>query len=301
MLHECSVFVQQLHLYITQILPVGHQLSTVGRGFQSHGIACRTYFMHSHRIRPVDTLGHERPAPIRQTPRYRMVRVICRPAYAHLVAVVEQSHTLAVSRSVHFDDQTFVSAGEIPYRPHVRPLPKVAPVVDVERIVAHGDTHHRFVVPHRPMESRARLFHHANVEKSRRPTVARPTGFTDVVRTGPKKTACDKIVLGNDVPRIVRVVTTDIPFRSAVIRQFFRHQEATLGKFLMVGKHTCLQIIVAHDVGHSGKLLVMAVLCREANLPRRFELVHEVLQHSRPSASRIRPVPRFLQFIADAP
>lgn len=55
----------------------------------------------------------------------------------------------------------------------------------------------------------------------------------------------------------------------------------------MIGKHTCLQIIVAHDVGHSGKLLVMAVLCRKANLPRRFEPVHEVLQHSRPSASRI--------------
>ena len=53
--------------------------------------------------------------------------------------------------------------------------------------------------------------------------MARPTGFTDVVRTGPKETARDKIVFGNDIPGIVRVVTTDIPFRPAVIRQLLRH------------------------------------------------------------------------------
>ena len=101
------------------------------------------------------------------------------------------------------------------------------------------------------MEGSTGLLYHANIEQTRRPSMAWPTGFADIIHTGPDETAGNEFVCGNDIPRIVGIVASDIPFRTHIIRQFFRNKETPLRKLLVIGQHSCLQIVIAHHVRHT--------------------------------------------------
>ena len=252
MLHEGAVLVEQFQLDIAQVLPVCLQYAAVGSRFQLYRFTRGLDFEMRHGVSAIHTLCLNSARSERQVPNDGVVRIIFCFLHSHFVSVHVENHFLTIGDGVHFHHQSFVTGWEVPNACHAWPLPQVASVVDVETLVLHGDADQWFVfVPHGSMESSSWLFNHVDVEESRRPSMTWPACFADIIHARPKESSCNPFVLFDDVPRIVGVVGTDIPFRSTEIRQFLSHQELAFREFLMVGKHSCFEVVVTHHVGYS--------------------------------------------------
>ena len=105
----------------------------------------------------------------------------------------------------------------------------------------------------------------------------------------------------DDVPWVVGVVGTDVALGTAVVGQFFGHDKLAVGKSLVVADHAWLLIVIAHHVGHTGKLVLVVVLAGQTHGTGRFVLMHKVLQHLGALHSLVGVEPCLGQFVADAP